>query len=74
MSKFKAIKKLTLVSLDLEIDIGEIIELDDKYAEKVNKDLKLTFPDVDAVLVPLDVAENVEVEKTKKTRRKKAVE
>lgn len=29
---------------------GEVVELEPTYAEQVNKDLKLTFPDVDAVL------------------------
>ncbi|MFP7775693.1 hypothetical protein [Streptococcus dysgalactiae] len=60
MALYKATKNLTFASLKKGVIVDEIIDLEPDYAEKVNKDLKLTFPDVAAVLVLLD--ENVEVE------------
>lgn len=71
MALYKATKNLVFQSLDKGVIVDEIIDLDPTYAEKVNKDLKLTFPDVDAVLVPVDTTESVEVEQPKKTTRKK---
>ncbi|HEP2841425.1 hypothetical protein MP619_00985 [Streptococcus dysgalactiae] len=73
MSKYAATKKLILAFLGVEIDAGETIEIEDEYAEQVNKDLKLTFPDVEAVLVPVSKDETIEIEdeKPKKATRKK---
>ncbi|MFC5630128.1 MULTISPECIES: hypothetical protein [Streptococcus] len=71
MALYKATKNLVFQSLGKGVIVDEIIDLEPAYAEKVNKDLKLTFPDVDAVLVPVDATESVEVEQPKKTTRKK---
>ena len=71
MVLYKATKNLVFQSLDKGVIVDEIIDLDPTYAEKVNKDLKLTFPDVDAVLVPVDTTESVEIEQPKQTTRKK---
>lgn len=71
MALYKATKNLVFQSLGKGVIVDEIIDLEPAYAEKVNKDLKLTFPDVDAVLVPVDTTEIVEVEQPKKTTRKK---
>lgn len=68
MALYKATKNLVFQNLDKAVIVDEVIELETDYAEKVNKDLKLTFPDVAAVLVSVD--ETVE-EKPKKTTRKK---
>lgn len=75
MALYKATKNLVFQSLDKGVIVDETIELEDEYAEQVNKDLKLTFPDVDAVLVPFSTDETIglEDEKPKKaTRSKKA--
>ncbi|HEP3392673.1 TPA: hypothetical protein VCM75_001674 [Streptococcus pyogenes] len=50
MANYKAIKNLTLKTPGIDVAEGEVVELEPTYAEQVNKDLKLTFPDVDAVL------------------------
>ena len=50
MTKYKAAKNLTLKTPGIELKKGEIVELEQDYAEQVNNDLKLAFPDVDAVL------------------------
>ena len=50
MNKYKATKNLTLKTPGIQVAEGEVVELEPAYAEQVNKDLKLTFPDVDAVL------------------------
>lgn len=50
MPKYKAAKNLTLKTPGIELKEGEIVELEQDYAEQVNNDLKLAFPDVDAVL------------------------
>ena len=50
MNKYKATKNLTLKTPDIYVAEGGVVELEPAYAEQVNKDLKLTFPDVDAVL------------------------
>lgn len=54
MAKYKALKNLVLNTLNIDVEEGNVIELEHKHAEQVNKDLKLTFPDVDAVLVLVD--------------------
>ncbi|AER21678.1 TPA: hypothetical protein U1405_000016 [Streptococcus suis] len=74
MALYKATKNLVFQSLGKGVIVDEVIDLDPDYAEKVNNDLKLTFPDVDAVLVPVATTESVEVEQPKKTTRKKKVE
>ena len=74
MAKYKAIKNLTLPTPGIYVTEGKVVELEPDYAEQVNKDLKLTFPDVEAVLVPLDATESVEAEQPKKTTRKKKAE
>ncbi|WP_074389199.1 hypothetical protein [Streptococcus suis] len=71
MANYKANKNLILKTPGIYVAEGEVVELEPVYAEQVNKDLKLTFPDVDAVLVPVDTTESVEVEQPKKTTRKK---
>lgn len=75
MALYKATKNLTFASLDKSVIVDETIELEDEYAEQVNKDLKLTFPDVDAVLVPVSTDETIELEDEnpkKATRKKKS--
>lgn len=71
MTLYKAVKNLIFTSLDKAVIVGETIELEDEYAEKVNKDLELTFPDVKAVLVPVENTETTEDDKPKKPTRKK---
>lgn len=71
MALYKATKNLVFQSLGKGVIVDEIIDLDPAYAEKVNKDLKMTFSDVEAVLVSVDTMEGVEGEKPKKTTRKK---
>lgn len=70
MALYKATKNLVFQNLDKAVIVDEVIELETDYAEKVNKDLKLTFPDVAAVLVLVD--ETVEEKPKKTTRKKKA--
>lgn len=50
MAKYKAIKNLILKTPGIYAKEGEFVELEPNYAVQVNKDLKQTFPDVDAVL------------------------
>ncbi|KXT70000.1 hypothetical protein [Streptococcus cristatus] len=76
MTLYKATKNLVFTSLDQSAIVDEVIELDPEYAKKVNEDLKLTFPDVAAVLVLADGDESVEdkpadEDKLKKPGRKK---
>jgi len=67
MAKYKATKNLFFKSLNKDVIVGEVIELEKEYADSVNADLASAFPDVQAVLVPL----NEEVtEKPKRTRKK----
>ncbi|WP_017767669.1 hypothetical protein [Streptococcus agalactiae] len=73
MALYKATKNLVFQSLGKGVIVDEVIDLEPDYAEKVNKDLKLTFPDVEVVLVPVDTSVTVE-EKPKKTTRKKKVD
>lgn len=74
MALYKATKNLVFKSLDKSVIVDEVIDLDPDYAEKVNKDLKLTFPDVEAVLVAADATESVEAEQPEKTTREKKAE
>lgn len=75
MALYKATKNLVFKSLGKGVIVDEVIDLEPAYAEKVNKDLKLTFPDVDAVLVPVGDAveadEPAKDEKPKRTRKAK---
>lgn len=50
MAKYKAIKNLILKTPGVYAKEGEFVELEPNYADQVNKDLKQTFPDVNAVL------------------------
>lgn len=50
MAKYKAIKNLILKTPGIYVTEGEFVELEPNYADQVNKDLKQTFSDVDAVL------------------------
>lgn len=67
MAKYKAAKNIFFKSLNKDVIVGEVIELEKDYADNVNADLASAFPDVQAVLVPLD--EEV-TEKPKRTRKK----
>ncbi len=83
MALYKATKNLVFKSLGKGVIVGEVIDLDPDYAKQVNADLKLSFPDVAAVLVAVDEtvedadgttedtpAETVEDEKPKKPKGK----
>ena len=76
MALYKATKNLVFKSLGKGVIVDEVIDLEPAYAEKVNKDLKLTFPDVDAVLVPVGDAveadEPAKDEEPKRTRKAEA--
>lgn len=67
MPQYKATKNLFFKSLNKDVIVSEVIELEKDYADNVNADLASAFPDVQAVLVPLD--EEV-TEKPKRTRKK----
>lgn len=69
MSLFKAQKNIYFTSLDKDVAAGETIDLDQEYADAVNADLKPVFPDVEAVLVPV---EDEEDKPKKSTRSSKA--
>lgn len=74
MVLYRATKNLVFEKLGKAVIVDETIDLEKDYADKVNKDLKLAFPDVPAVLVVVnDIDEAIEVEKPKKpsTRSKK---
>ncbi|TQE88232.1 hypothetical protein FH692_07235 [Streptococcus suis] len=66
MANYKANKNLALKTPGIYVAEGEVVELEPAYAEQVNNDLKLTFPDVDAVLEL--------VEETKPASRSKKAE
>ncbi|HFU4112475.1 TPA: hypothetical protein ACGO7U_001314 [Streptococcus suis] len=71
MAMFRATKNLVFQSLDKAVIVDEVVELDPEYAKEVNNNLKLTFPDVPAVLVLVEDENQVE-EPKKATRKKKA--
>lgn len=54
MKKYKSLKNIHFKSIDKDVLENGIIELDEEFANRVNEDLKLTFPDVPNVLVSLD--------------------
>ncbi|KAF1125781.1 hypothetical protein U5S90_03035 [Streptococcus agalactiae] len=68
MSIYIAEKNISFTRLNKEILIGEEIELDDEVAEKVNQEMKLSFPDVENILRLKDNSTQT------KTRQKKQVE
>lgn len=70
MAKYKATKNLFFKSFNKDVIVGEVIELEKDYADSINADLASAFPDVQAVLVPL----NEEVTEKPKRTRKKATE
>ena len=70
MAKYQATKNLFFKSLNKDVIVGEVIELEKDYADSINADLASAFPDVQAVLVPL----NEEVTEKPKRTRKKATE
>lgn len=79
MPQYKATKNLFFKSLNKDVIVGEVIELDKDYADNVNADLVKVFPDTKAVLVPLEPEEVVEEpeeveEKPKRTRKKAKVD
>lgn len=63
MKKYKSLKNVHFESLNKEVFENGIIELDEEFANRVNEDLKLTFPDVQKVLVSLDGDDEVAEEK-----------
>lgn len=66
MALYKATKNLHFASLGKSVIVDEYIELEDDHAAQVNEDLKSAFPDVKAVLMP--------VEAPKKATRSKKVD
>jgi poly(A) polymerase Pap1 len=70
MAKYKATKNLFFKSLNKDVIVGEIIELEKEYADKVNADLANVFPDTDLVLEPLEKVVEEQEEKPKRTRKK----
>ncbi|MCK1239879.1 hypothetical protein MX111_11025 [Streptococcus uberis] len=63
MKKYKSLKNIHFKSIDKDVLENGIIELDEEFANRVNEDLKLTFPDVPNVLISLDGADEVTEEK-----------
>ncbi|MCY7156261.1 hypothetical protein [Streptococcus gallolyticus] len=84
MAKYKATKNLFFKSLNKDVIVGEIVEFEKEYADKVNADLANVFPDTELVLEPLEkevveepkqekvVEESEEQEEKPKRTRKKA--
>lgn len=70
MAKYKATKNLFFKSLNKDVIVGEVIELEKEYADKVNADLANVFPDTDLVLKPLEKVVEEQEEKPKRTRKK----
>lgn len=63
MKKYKSLKNIHFKSIDKDVLENGIIELDEEFANRVNEDLKLTFPDVPNVLISLDGDDEVAEEK-----------
>ncbi|MCK1239853.1 hypothetical protein MX111_10890 [Streptococcus uberis] len=63
MKKYKSLKNIHFKSIDKDVLENGIIELDEEFANRVNEDLKLTFPDVQNVLISLDGDDEVAEEK-----------
>ena len=84
MPQYKATKNLFFKSLNKDVIVGEVIELEKEYADKVNADLANVFPETPKVLEPLEkevveepkqekeVVESEEQEEKPKRTRKKA--
>ena len=84
MPQYKATKNLFFKSLNKDVIVGEVIELEKEYADKVNTDLANVFPETQKVLEPLEkgvveepkqekvVEESEEQEEKPKRTRKKA--
>lgn len=70
MPQYKATKNLFFKSLNKDVIVGEVIELEKEYADKVNADLANVFPDTDLVLKPLEKVVEEQEEKPKRTRKK----
>ncbi|HEO7922200.1 TPA: hypothetical protein VBN14_001784 [Streptococcus agalactiae] len=70
--RYKSLKNIHFKKLGKEVLENGIIELDKDFADKVNKELKLTFMDVPKVLIPVDndVETEVETETEEKPKRK----
>ena len=73
MAKYKATKNLFFKSLNKDVIVGEVIELEKDYADSINADLASAFPDVQAVLVPLneEVTENLNAPARKRQKMQK---
>lgn len=54
MALYKATKNLFFEQLNMDVIVGDIIELDEDYAKEVNKKLKNAFPDVKNILELVD--------------------
>lgn len=54
MALYKATKNLFFEQFNMDVIVGDIIELDEDYAKEVNKKLKNAFPDVKNVLELVD--------------------
>ena len=54
MPQYKATKNLFFKSLNKDVIVGEVIELEKEYADKVNADLANVFPETPKVLEPLE--------------------
>ncbi|MTB77343.1 hypothetical protein GKS24_01690 [Streptococcus uberis] len=63
MKKYKSLKNIHFKSIDKDVLENGIIELDEEFANRVNEDLKLTFPDVPNVLISLDGDDEIKEEK-----------
>lgn len=63
MKKYKSLKNIHFKSIDKDVLENGIIELDEEFANRVNEDLKLTFPDVKNVLISLGGDDEVTEEK-----------
>lgn len=63
MKKYKSLKNIHFKSIDKDVLENGIIELNEEFANRVNEDLKLTFPDVQKVLISLDGDDEVAEEK-----------
>ncbi|KXT67671.1 hypothetical protein SGADD02_01307 [Streptococcus gallolyticus] len=70
MPQYKATKNLFFKSLNKDVIVGEVVELEKEYADKVNADLANVFPDTDLVLKPLEKVVEEQEEKPKRTRKK----
>lgn len=68
MPQYKATKNLFFKSLNKDVIVGEVIELEKEYADHVNADLAKAFPDVEKVLEPLEEEPEPALEPTEKEK------